>query len=85
MQEEIKQGTMKMDDAWTKFCTSLDKDSFHESLDIQNQMKTSNLAQMLPKSATKLAIFTADLYKDGFKQFPQMGEYDYAVEQLNII
>ena len=44
MQEEIKQGTMKMDDAWTKFCTSLDKDSFHESLDIQNQMKTSNFA-----------------------------------------
>jgi len=40
---------------------------------------------MLPKSATKLAITTADLMKEGFHQFPQMGEYDYTVEQLNLV
>lgn len=39
----------------------------------------------MPAAQTRLNLFTTDLLLNGFKEFPQMAQYEYTVEQLNFL
>ena len=82
---EVETLTEKMNDSWTKFCVTLNPDQFYESLDIQKQLVQKKIPQSLVQVSSQLAITTAELFQRGFKQFPQMADYDYTIEQLNLL
>lgn len=70
-----------MNDEVAKFAKTLDPEHLNEALEIRSDLKKKNLAA----GDKSLNVNITDLFLSGFKKFPQMAQYDYTTDQIQIL